>query len=560
MSKPKPMAINTKYIFVVGGVMSGVGKGVTTASIAKILQSKGFSVTAIKVDPYINVDAGTMNPTIHGEVFVTIDGDETDQDIGNYERFLNVDIPRANYMTTGRVYLSVIQKERNLGYNGDNVQVVPDIPNEIIARIKRASRLAKADFTIVEIGGTVGEYENLIFLEAARMMKLKTPRDVLFVLVSYLPIPAKVGEMKTKPTQHASRTLNSAGIQADFIVCRSEHPLDRKRREKIATFCNVNPEDAISAPDVESIYDIPVNFEKNDLGNKILVKFGLKPRKKDMHEWRAMVSKLKSLAKNASTKKSGKVKVGVVGKYFMSGDYVLSDVYISVIEAIKHAGVAAGVKPELIWIDSADFETPRASMKVLDSVDAIIVPGGFGSRGIKGVLKAIEYARTKKIPYLGLCYGMQLATIEFARNVAGIKTAETVEIDPKTRDAVIHVNEQQAKNMAEKNFGNSMRLGGYTCILKEGTLARKLYGQRKIVERHRHRYEFNNHYLKPLVKAGLVFSGICPDNNLVEVIELPTSIHPYFIATQFHPELQSRPLRPHPLFVGLLQAAKKRGH
>ncbi len=556
----KQIMANTKYIFVVGGVMSGVGKGVTTAAVAKILQSKGYTVTAIKVDPYINVDAGTMNPTIHGEVFVTIDGDETDQDIGNYERFMNVDIPRANYMTTGRVYQTVIQRERNLGYKGDNVQVVPDIPNEIISRIKRASRLAKADFTIVEIGGTVGEYENLIFLEAARMMKLKAPKDVLFILVSYLPIPAKVGEMKTKPTQHASRTLNSAGIQADFIICRSEAALDRKRREKIATFCNVSPEEAISAPDVESIYDIPINFEKNDIGNKILIKFGLKPRKKDMHDWRRVVAKLKS--------QRAKVKIGVVGKYFFSGDYVMSDVYISVIEAIKHAGVVASVKPELVWLDSADFEKPArfdgakarrgASMKILDSMNAIIVPGGFGSRGIKGVIRTIEYARKRKIPYLGLCYGMQLATIEFARHVAGLRTADTVEINPKAKEAVIHVNEEQAKNLSENNFGNSMRLGAYPCILKEGSLARKLYGTRRISERHRHRYEFNNQYRKVLAKAGLVFSGICPDNDLVEIIELPTSVHPYFIATQFHPEFQSRPLRPHPLFVGLLKAAKKR--
>ncbi len=550
------MVKKNRFIFVVGGVMSGVGKGVTTASIAKILQSKGFVVTAIKIDPYINVDAGTMNPTVHGEVFVTADGDETDQDIGNYERFLNINILRSNYMTTGRVYSTVIQRERNLGYDGKCVEVVPDIPNEIISRIKRATRLANADFTIVEVGGTIGEYQNMIFLEAARMMKLKAPEDVQFILVSYLPVPPKVGEMKTKPTQYASHTLNSAGIQADFIVCRSEQPLDRKRREKIATFCNINPEDAISAPDVDSIYDIPINFEKNDIGNKILAKFGLKPRKKDMHDWRAMVKKLKS--------QKSKVKIGVVGKYFLSGDYVLSDVYISVIEAIKHAGVAAGVKPELHWIDSADFESgergkaPKVPLKMLDQMDAIIVPGGFGARGIKGVLKAIEYARTHKIPYLGLCYGMQLATIEFARNVVGIKQADTVEIDAATPDPIIHINEQQAKNLAAKHFGNSMRLGAYPCVLSKNSLARSVYGTGRISERHRHRYEFNNKYKKQLAKAGLVFSGICPDNDLVEIIELPREVHPYFIGTQFHPEFESRPLKPHPLFVGLLQAAKKR--
>ncbi len=550
------MIKKNRYIFVVGGVMSGVGKGVTSASIGAILQSKGYKVTAIKIDPYINVDAGTMNPTIHGEVFVTIDGDETDQDIGNYERFLNINILRSNYMTTGRVYSTVIQRERNLGYDGKCVEVVPDIPNEIIGRIKKATKLANADFTIIEVGGTIGEYQNMIFLEAARMMKLKAPADVQFILVSYLPVPPKIGEMKTKPTQYASQTLNSAGIQADFIVCRSEQPLDRKRRDKIATFCNINAEDAISAPDVDSIYDIPINFEKNDIGNKILAKFGLKPRKKDMHDWRAMVKKLKS--------QKSKVKIGVVGKYFLSGDYVLSDVYISVIEAIKHAGVAAGVKPELHWIDSADFDpaergkAPKTTLKTLDQMDAIIVPGGFGSRGIKGVLKAIEYARVHKIPYLGLCYGMQLATIEFARNVAGIKSADTVEINEATTEPIIHINEQQAKNLAAKHFGNSMRLGSYPCVLQKNSLARSLYGSGKISERHRHRYEFNNKYKKQLAKAGLVFSGICPDNDLVEIIELPKTVHPYFIATQFHPEFESRPLKPHPLFTGLLQVAKKR--
>src|SRR3989344_3815365 len=315
----------SKYIFVVGGVMSGVGKGITTASIGKILQGKGYTVTAIKIDPYINVDAGTMNPTVHGEVFVTDDGDETDQDVGNYERFMDVKLSRTNYMTTGRVYLTVINRERNLGYNGRDVEVVPDIPNEVIRRIKKASADHKADFTIVEIGGTVGEYQNLLFLEAARMMKLSMPNDVLFVLVSYLPIPPKVGEMKTKPTQYASRTLNSAGIQNDFIICRAADPLDKKRKMKIATFCNVSADYVISAPDVDSIYDVPLNLEKQQLGNKILQKVGLRPRSQDLVTWRAMVSKLRRAKKTIS--------IGIIGKYFASGNYILSDVYISVIEA-----------------------------------------------------------------------------------------------------------------------------------------------------------------------------------------------------------------------------------
>ena len=543
------MAKRTRYIFVVGGVMSGVGKGVTTAAIGRILQSKGFRVSAIKIDPYINVDAGTMNPTVHGEVFVTKDGDETDQDIGNYERFLNTSLTRTDYMTTGRVYLTVINRERNLGYDGDNVQVVPDIPNEVISRIKKAAKYHDADFIIIEIGGTVGEYENQIYLETGRMMKLKAPTDVLFVLVSYLPIPKMIGEMKTKPTQHASRTLNSAGIQADFVIARAEAPLDQKRKNKLATFCNVPHDCVISAPDVTSIYDVPLNFEKQQLGNKILAKLGLPARKKDMADWRRMVSRLK----NAKTK----LKIGIVGKYFASGDYVLSDVYISVIEAIKHAGIAANVKPELTWVDSAQFERSPEKLATLKKLDGIIVPGGFGSRGIKGLMKAITYARQRKIPYLGLCYGMQLATVEFARNVAGLQEADTVEINPKTKQPVIHINEAQAKNIAAKNMGNSMRLGSYRASLKQGSIVRAAYGKSLISERHRHRYEFNNDYKAKLEKAGLVFSGVCPDNNLVEVIELPQGVHPFFVGTQFHPEFQSRPLAPHPLYVAFMKAAKK---
>ncbi|MFA6512092.1 MAG: CTP synthase [Patescibacteria group bacterium] len=537
----------TKFIFVIGGVMSGVGKGVTTASIGRILQSKGFTVSAIKIDPYVNVDAGTMNPTVHGEVFVTQDGDETDQDIGNYERFLDISLNRVDYMTTGRIYETVIARERNLGYHGDNVQVVPDIPNEVIRRIKKSAQQHKSDFVVIEIGGTVGEYENLIFLEAARMMKLADPDGVLFVLVSYLPIPKMIGEMKTKPTQHASRTLNSAGLQADFVVCRSEDPVDQKRRDKIARFCNISVENVISAPDAESIYNVPINFERQNLGNKILGKFHIKANKKDLKDWSAMVARMKRARQV--------VPIAVVGKYFSSGDYVLSDVYISVIEAIKHAGVAVGVKPELHWIDSEDFEKPKADLSILKGMKGIIVPGGFGTRGISGVIRAVKYAREKKIPYLGLCYGMQLATIEFARSVANIPDAQTVEIDPNTKDPIIHINDKQAANLAAKNMGNSMRLGAYRARLKRGSLVHDAYKKTMVSERHRHRYEFNNAYKDRLEKAGLIFSGVCPDNGLIEIIELPKETHPFFVGTQFHPELQSRPLTPHPLFVAFMRAA-----
>jgi CTP synthase len=536
-----------KFVFVVGGVMSGVGKGIASASIGKILQSKGFEVTAVKIDPYVNVDAGTMNPTVHGEVFVTVDGDETDQDIGNYERFLDRNLLLTNYMTTGRVYRSVIEKERNLGFGGDCVEVVPDVPNEINRRIKKAARDNKADFTIVEIGGTVGEYQNQIFVEAGRMLKLERPGSVLFVLVSYLPIPRMIGEMKTKPTQYASRTLNNAGVQADFIICRAEEGLDEKRKQKVATFCNVAKEDVISAPDVNSIYDVPLNLEEQGVGNKILKKFGLKSKKRDLKEWRAMVASVEKASK--------KVPIGVVGKYFSSGSYVLSDVYISVIEAVKHAGAALGIKPELHWIDSEDFEKKGADFSVLGKMKGIIVPGGFGSRGVAGIVKAISYVRKNKIPYLGLCYGMQLVVVEFARNVAGIRGADTVEINPDTREPVIHINAKQASNLASKNMGNSMRLGAYRAELAKGSLAEKIYGQKEILERHRHRYEFNDAYREKLEKKGMIFSGICPDNGLIEIAELPAKTHPFFIGTQYHPEFQSRPLRPHPLFVEFLRAA-----
>lgn len=539
--------MNTKYIFVTGGVMSGVGKGVSTASIGKILQSKGYKVSAVKIDPYINVDAGTMAPTEHGEVYVTEDGDETDQDLGNYERFLNQNILSTNYMTTGRVYLSVIEKERNLEYGGKNVEVVPDIPLEVISRLEKAAQETQADFLMVEIGGTIGEYQNILFLEAARMLKIRKPDDVLFLLVSYLPVPKKIGEMKTKPTQYACRTLNSAGIQPDFIICRSSHPLDDPRKVKISTFCNVRETDVVSAPDVDTIYEIPLLLEDAGIGNRILEKFGLEPRKKNLEDWRALVSKMKTLDK--------KVKIGVIGKYFETGNFVLADSYISVIEAIKHACWSLDLQPDLVWINSAEFEESKDNLKVLDELDGVIVPGGFGTRGIEGKILAIQYARENKIPYLGLCYGMQLASIEFARNVAGIADATTMEMDPQAKNAVIHVMEGQVDVIRKKKYGGTMRLGAYPARLREGSLAAEAYGTNEISERHRHRYEFNNDFRSNLEEKGLIFSGTSPDDSLVEIIELPRDMHPFFVAVQFHPEFKSRPLEPHPLFRMFVQKA-----
>ncbi len=536
----------TKYIFIVGGVMSGVGKGITTASIGKVLQSKGFSVTAMKIDPYINVDAGTMNPTEHGEVFVTNDGIETDQDIGNYERFLDINILSDNYMTTGKVYQSVIQKERNLEYGGKCVEVVPHIPLEVIRRIKKVAKNTKVDFVLIEIGGTIGEYQNVLFLEAARMLKSKQPKDVIFFMVSYLPIPNKIGEMKTKPTQYAARTLNSAGIQADFIVCRSEVPIDKTRREKISMFCNIEEDHVISAPDIDSIYDVPVNFNKENLAQKILSKFGMKIKKKDLKDWRKLANKIKNLNKT--------VRIGIVGKYFNTGDFVLADSYISVIEAVKHAAWANDRKPIIEWINSEEYEKNPAKLKKLKKFDGVIVPGGFGGRGIEGKIKAIEYLRKNKIPFLGLCYGMQIACVEFARNVCGLKDANTAEIDENTKYPIIDIMPEQKKNLREKNYGATMRLGAYPAELKKGTTAYRVYKTDKISERHRHRFEINLDYIKILEKGGLIFSGISPDKRLMEIIELPKSKHPFFVASQFHPEFKSRPLNPHPLFEEFVKA------
>ena len=544
-----------KYIFVAGGVMSGIGKGVSTASIGKILKSKGFKVTAVKIDPYINVDAGTMNPIEHGEVFVTDDGVECDQDVGNYERFLDENLYTENYITTGRVYQAVINRERNLEYGGRCVEVVPDIPNEVISRIKKAAKKNKADFVLIEIGGTVGEYQNMLFLEAARMMRLQHPKDVLFVLVSYLPIPSMIGEMKTKPTQSAVRALNEAGIQPDIILGRSRTPLDEPRKRKISIFCNVAKEDVISAPDIKAIYEIPVNFEKENLGNWILKKFNLRSRKDNLKDWEELVNTIHNLKKP--------VKIGIVGKYFETGKFTLMDSYISVIEAVKHASWFFKRKPEIYWLSAEQYESENTSraMKELKKYDGIIIPGGFGKRGIEGKIKAIEFCRKNKIPFLGLCLGMQLAVVEFARNICGLKGANSTEFSPNCRYPVIDVMPEQKALLKEKKYGGTMRLGAYSCKIKPKTLSFRAYRCLETSERHRHRYELNNAFRSDLEAKGLVMAGINPEKDLVEIIELKNGStrsphsHPFFVATQFHPEFKSRPLRPHPLFREFIRAA-----
>lgn len=546
----------TKYIFVTGGVMSGVGKGVATASIAKILKSRGFSVTAIKIDPYVNVDAGTMNPTEHGEVFVLDDGMECDQDMGNYERFLDTSLSSANYMTTGSVYQSVINKERAMEYGGKCVEVVPQIPLEVIRRIDAAAKKENADIVVIEIGGTVGEYENLLFLEAIKMLKLKHPQDVITVLVSFIPALGAGGtELKTKPTQHAVRDLNSVGLQPDIILGRASVPLDQKRKEKIQFMCGLEEGDVISAPNVNSIYEVPINFEKDNISERILEKLSLKGKNKDLKEWRGLVADIEN--------PKGQVKIGIVGKYFGSGDFVLTDSYISVLESIKHAAYYFKKEPVIEWLDASTYENNSKAVEELDNYDGIIVPGGFGNRGIEGKIKAVQYCRENKIPFLGLCLGLQLSVIEFARNVAGIKDATSREFDQNAKNPVIDVMAEQKKLLQEKHYGGTMRLGAYDCQIQTETFSHKAYqdwaGKKTdayvISERHRHRYEVNDKYRKILQQKGLTIAGINPKSNLVEIIEIKS--HPFFVASQFHPEFKSRPLKPHPLFKGLVQAAIK---
>lgn len=538
---------NPKYIFVFGGVMSGIGKGIAASSIAKIIQAHKYSVTSIKIDPYVNVDAGTMNPTEHGEVFVLADGLETDQDMGNYERFLNVKLPGSNYMTTGSVYWKVINNERNLKYKGKCVQIIPHITNEVIRKIENASVKNKAQVVVIEVGGTTGDYENVLFTEAARQMKLKHPKDVLFVMISYVPYPQKIGEMKTKPTQQAARALNEAGVQPDIIIARSEKVIDKPRKEKIALFCNIQQDSVISAPDSDCIYEIPLNFERDGLSSNILKKLGLKNGGEgDLKDWRKMVEKIKKAKKE--------IKIGIIGKYFGTGDCILSDSYISVIEAIKHASFSQDRKPVIDWINAEKFEESKENLKDLEKYDALIVPGGFGSRGIEGKIKAIQFARENKIPYLGLCYGMQLMVIEYARNVVGLRNAHTAEIKPNAKNLVVDLMPEQKEKMKNSDYGATMRLGDYPCKIKKGTLAFEAYKNQKINERHRHRYEVNPKYIKRIEKAGLAFSGQSPDGKLMEIAELPKEKHPFMVGSQFHPEFTSSPLKPNPLFVGLVKA------
>jgi len=535
------------YIIVTGGVVSGLGKGITTASLGKVLKIHGYKVTAIKIDPYINCDAGTLRPTEHGEVWVTEDGGEIDQDLGHYERFLDVNIPKCQNITTGQVYSAVIEKERKGKYLGKTVQPIPHVTDEIKNRIRKPAQDSNFDFILVEIGGTVGDYENVLFLEAVRQMKLDGDK-VVYVHVTYVPVLDALGEAKTKPTQHSVKLLREIGIQPDFIITRVKEPLDNVRREKIAMFCNIHEEDVISNSDVENVYGVTLLFEEQEFCKKILHKLHLRKDHNELKDWKDFITKIKKLDKN--------VKIGIVGKYFDIGTSQLSDSYISVIEAVKHAAWNNNRIPEIRWIDSKVFERKPEELSMLDGLDGVIVPGGFGLSGVHGKIDAIHYAREHNIPYLGLCLGMQLAVVEYAQNACNLKNASSREISKKTTHPVIDFIPDQVNILQESRYGATMRLGSYPAILKKGTIVHQLYGKNKVHERHRHRYEVNPDYIEILEKGGLVFSGRSPDGVLMEFLELPN--HPYFVATQAHPEFKSRPMKPAPLFDGFIKAAKEK--
>jgi CTP synthase len=530
----------TKYIFVTGGVVSSLGKGIAAASIGLLLKERGLKVTMMKCDPYINVDPGTMNPYQHGEVFVLDDGAETDLDLGHYERFLDTDLTRLSNVTSGQIYDAVIQRERKGGYLGATVQVIPHVTNEIKERIRQLpERVGDVDVVIVEIGGTVGDIESLPFLEAIRQLALEEEdEDTLFIHLTLVPYFEGSGELKTKPTQHSVKALREIGIDPDVLICRSSRPLTRETKKKIGLFCNVPPEAVIQDLDIETIYELPIQFHRELLDNLLVHYAKLLCKDLDITNWAAMVERMKN--------PQHRVKVGICGKYIN-----LRDAYKSIIEAFSHAGGVNSAHVELVWISSEDVSESGPEALLAD-IDALLVPGGFGERGIEGKIEAIEYARENGIPFLGICLGLQCAVIEYARHVCGIADAHSSEFSPNTKNPVIDFIPEQ-KRITDK--GGTMRLGSYACRIIRGTLAHKLYGALNINERHRHRYEVNNDYRDKLIAQGLVCSGINPERDLVEIIELPG--HPFFIAGQFHPELKSRPMRPHPLFAGLVEAAVK---
>ena len=531
--------MNTKYIFVTGGVVSGLGKGITAASLGRLLKNRGYKVTIQKFDPYINIDPGTMNPCEHGEVFVTDDGAETDLDLGHYERFIDENLTRNSSITTGRIYSEVIEKERKGYYLGKTVQVIPHITNAIKEKVYKFND-TDIDVVITEIGGTVGDIESLPFLEAIRQVGIEqNDEDVIFIHVTLLPYITGSNELKSKPTQHSVKELQSLGIKPDILVCRSDLPISDGMKGKMALFCNVKKRNIIQNETVEDLYEVPLMLEKQGLAEVVCDKLRLDNKKPNNENWEKMINKIKNI-------KDEFVTVAIVGKYVQ-----LEDSYLSVIESLKHGGFANDIKVKIDLIDSESITNKNVN-KILSKYDGIIVPGGFGTRGTEGKLETIKYARENDVPFLGICLGMQMAVIEFARNVANLEDANSEELDKNCKNPVIHIMEDQ-KDIHKK--GGTMRLGAYPCVLKEGSLAEKIYGKKEISERHRHRYEFNNYYKKTLENKGLICSGISPDGSLVEIVENPSC--KFFIAGQFHPELKSRPDRPAPLFVKFVEAMKK---
>ncbi len=552
-----------KYIFVSGGVISGIGKGTTAASIAFLLKSAGYKVAPIKFENYLNLDAGTINPIEHGDPFLCEDGTEADMDIGTYEKFLDEDMGKENFVTMGRIYQSVIDRERRFEYQGEDVEAIPYITNEIIDRVNHLGRVKNADIVIIELGGTAGEYQNVLYYEASRIMTLQRPGDVLHIHVSYVPTPPHLGEPKTKPTQLSVRTLNSLGIQPDFVITRSEKYLDQRRRERFALFCNMRPEDIISNPDLATVYEIPLVLHKQNLEEKILQKLGLKVRRPDLADWEKLAEKIKMVRGLPDGSQGRQVEIAIVGKYFGTGDYQLRDSYAALLDAIDHASFNNGVKVKTLWIDAEKVE--KEGVNIIGNPDGLIVPIGWGERGAEGMIAAASYARDKQIPYLGLCYGMQLGVVGFARDILGWKDANTTENDPKTKHPVITLMPKQKKFMQKRAYGGTMRLGSWDAMVKKGTRAYEIYKKYGFLknaegltsERHRHRYEFNNEYSKDFEDKGMVFSARSVKENLAEIIELPKEIHPFYMATQGHPEYKSRPLKPHPLFLAFLKAASE---
>ena len=529
----------TKYVFVMGGVVSGLGKGITAASLGRLLKSRGLKVTMQKLDPYLNVDPGTMNPYQHGEVYVTEDGGETDLDIGHYERFIDENLSKYCNVTSGKVYYTVIENERNGAYAGSTIQMIPHITNMIKEKIRLNATTNHPDVAIVEIGGTVGDYESLPFLEAIRQFSVEEgANNCMYIHVALVPCISPSNELKTKPAQHSVRELLGLGIQPDILVCRCDRPLGKEIKEKLSLFCNVKYENIIENLDYPSLYEIPLALEEEGLAEQVLKRLNIHAKEKDLSDWQEMVNKSKSL--------TTQVKIGLVGKYIE-----LQDAYLSVVESLKHASIFNHADLEIKWIDSEEI-TEKSAGSILRDVDGIIIPGGFGSRGIEGKINAARYARENNIPYLGLCLGMQIAIIEFARNVAGLQNANSREINSSTPYPVIDFLPGQNEYSI---LGGSLRLGKYPCKLMKGTKAYEAYGRDEIEERHRHRYEFNNEYRDVLQKCGMVICGTSPNGSIVEMIELPN--HPWFVACQFHPEFKSRPNRPHPLFMKFIEASIK---